>query len=410
MAVYWILLFSSQYSENADTTFITIKTFNVDSQDKYPTFSFCFSGSNFHWYNDLNVFKAYGLRTEQLEKMLKGETAIKYERKLNSKLFSKIPTFMQDGKYEDFDEFHLRPQDFIVDLQYSYENFENNVHYSKGSQRNETLSPYIYLSYQSPDLICFSRNGNDGLSSFRDHDLITLNSTVLLQDKFKHGKVQIFVHHPGQLMRSFGKPKYTKTLKTLSIQLCPNCGFVKKYPNVLEFKVSQIKILRRRPGSNDPCNIDIVNDDKHLQNELIRKLGCIPIYWKTFHALQKHWNVCESPEQLKYAFFNISDMKNFLELNKKPCNEMIIQTNDFLNSRPLVSPKDGAIAFHYTEKVYEEIQYDKSMGFASWLSNVGGFIGIFLGYSMMQFPEFIIWILDFVGKQKFKMSKGRFDV
>ena len=210
-------------------------------------------------------------------------------------------------------------------------------------------------------------------------------------------------------MRSFGKPKYTRTLETLSYQLCPSCGKIREESSVLEFKVSQVKILRKRPGSNVPCNNGIFNYDKHLQNELIRKLGCIPIYWKALDGLRKHWNVCKSQEELKHAFFNISDMKNFLELNEEPCNEMILQTNDFINNRPLVWPKDGAIAFYYTDKVYEQIQYDNAMGFASWLSNVGGFIGIFLGYSMMQFPEFIIWMLEFFGKQKFKMFKGKFE-
>ena len=40
-------------------------------------------------------------------------------------------------------------------------------------------------------------------------------------------------------------------------------------------------------------------------------------------------------------------------------------------------------------KYYEEIEYSKDFGSESFISNLGGFIGIFLGYSMMQLPELL---------------------
>ncbi len=41
------------------------------------------------------------------------------------------------------------------------------------------------------------------------------------------------------------------------------------------------------------------------------------------------------------------------------------------------------------EKYYQEIEYVQDFGFESFWSGVGGFVGIFLGYSLMQFPEFL---------------------
>ena len=38
---------------------------------------------------------------------------------------------------------------------------------------------------------------------------------------------------------------------------------------------------------------------------------------------------------------------------------------------------------------YQEIEYLAYFDGESLISNLGGFIGIFLGYSMMQFPELV---------------------
>ena len=45
--------------------------------------------------------------------------------------------------------------------------------------------------------------------------------------------------------------------------------------------------------------------------------------------------------------------------------------------------------FLYKEKYYQEIENVRDFGFETFWSSVGGFVGIFLGYSMLQFPELI---------------------
>ena len=45
------------------------------------------------------------------------------------------------------------------------------------------------------------------------------------------------------------------------------------------------------------------------------------------------------------------------------------------------------IRLTYLEKYYEEIVYAKDFGFESFLSGVGGYAGIFIGLSIMQFPD-----------------------
>ena len=202
-------------------------------------------------------------------------------------------------------------------------------------------------------------------------------------------------------MRSLDWPIFTTSFNSLSDIL----GDV-RHDYVLEFKIFGIKTLRKRPDSNTPCKPDIKNDDRYLQKQLIKELRCIPIYWINFFTLEHHLKIC-GQEELKSAYANISNVRNILNWNVQPCNEMVLQTADFINKKPLITPKDGAIAFDYSNKIFEETQYSKAVEFQNWLSNVGGFVGIFLGYSLMQLPELFIFILELNVLRKYRFLKGK---
>ena len=47
------------------------------------------------------------------------------------------------------------------------------------------------------------------------------------------------------------------------------------------------------------------------------------------------------------------------------------------------------ITFLYEDSEYEELTNMQSFDFASFVSGVGGFIGIFLGYSLLQIPDLL---------------------
>ena len=47
--------------------------------------------------------------------------------------------------------------------------------------------------------------------------------------------------------------------------------------------------------------------------------------------------VCGNQEKIKSAYANISSVRNILKWNSQPCNEMILQTADFVNRQPLTT-------------------------------------------------------------------------
>ena len=404
LALYWVLLFSGQYSENNDAISITMKKFNEHQNDKYPTFSLCFEGDKFHWYRDEEIFKAYSLNATQYTKMLKGETALMSKFNEDSKLYKKESVFIEDGYQPNFETFHLQLTDLLLELEYVSENSHNDVYIRNEIHSNESFEPHMYLSYQTPDTICFTRNEQDMPNIVRKHDLITLNSTFVGNHMFNDTVIQIFIHYPGQLMQSLDKPKYTASFSYFVSTLK---GVKSDHPNILELKISQERKLKKRPDSHRPCNKDIDNHDRHLQLKLIERLGCIPSYWMGIFWNDTNFDECTSPKTLRYAFNNISSVKNILEWNDQPCDEMILLSIDSVNNNPSTLPEDIAIGFHYSEKMYEEIEYTKAIGFENWLSNVGGFVGIFLGFSMMQFPEALEFLYDFFFRGNNRIVKGK---
>ena len=54
------------------------------------------------------------------------------------------------------------------------------------------------------------------------------------------------------------------------------------------------------------------------------------------------------------------------------------------------------LEFNYLEDMYQEVTNHRDFDIETLASNVGGFIGMFLGYSLLQFPQFLDFVLDSV--------------
>ena len=409
--MYFTTLFSTQFLENSDAQLITIKKFNQEMDNDYPTFSICFKGTKFQWYHDFEIFDSYGLNGTQYQLMLEGETALKYDRNDVMRTYHKTPVLVNEGRDIDFSEYHLSTKDLMSDflrsIHYSAENPSMDFNISSTTDWNETESRPLHLSYQTPKTICFSRNSSDILTSYRLYDMITLNSSAIkasVLPPLERGDTQmdIFVHYPNQLLQSFGKAKYSTTFSHLLSTLNDT------NPKVLEIKLSENKRLRKRVNSKDPCTKTIQDYDRYFQLQVAEHLGCVPIYFKQAMNNESNIQECHTKSELMEAQFIIDNYDKFLNEIEKPCDEMMVLTIDSVDNNPNPRPKDIAIKFIYTEKVYEEIQYTKAIGFESWLSNVGGFVGIFLGYSMMQFPELLLFFTTIFNYERRNHLSGKY--
>ena len=65
-------------------------------------------------------------------------------------------------------------------------------------------------------------------------------------------------------------------------------------------------------------------------------------------------------------------------------DNLVFRTNEY---EP--DSKHLTIKVSYVESTYQETENVKEFPFESFFSSLGGFIGIFLGYSMLQIPEIL---------------------
>ena len=79
-----------------------------------------------------------------------------------------------------------------------------------------------------------------------------------------------------------------------------------------------------------------------------------------------------------------------MEGHSPPCVDMypIVGWN-WLQDESTTRTNEIHVKFYYQEHYYQELTYTADFDLETFISNIGGFVGIFLGYSMMQLPELI---------------------
>ena len=169
----------------------------------------------------------------------------------------------------------------------------------------------------------------------------------------------------------------------------------------LEFRISQQILLRKRPDSNEPCNSNLLEYDLYLKLQMIRQMRCIPIYWKSdLLTNATEFPECLSQLQVKKSYDIINAYKDTIETSEKPCLDMFAPSSySWISQKELPidypdNQRESVVQFLYTDRYYQEIEYVKDFGFESFWSSVGGFVGIFLGYSMRQLPGLIVFLAD----------------
>ena len=136
-------------------------------------------------------------------------------------------------------------------------------------------------------------------------------------------------------------------------------------------------------------NID--DHDRFLLKSISNETGCVPPYWKGIIDTYTGLKECISPEEFKRIHDLTPDYNTILEDREAPCVDMFSSAvwNKRGNEGVEICEKCTNLNIVYLDKYYEEIGEIKDFGFEDFISGLGGFIGIFLGYSMMQIPTLL---------------------
>lgn len=391
----------SRWLENNDESTITFKKFNLSPKDIYPEISICFTGHRLNWYNDDSISDKFGITTEDYEKMLKGSKLFSYNYNFTSKLYDKVEIKDKYWLMEGVEQFQIKASTLITGLQYENEDKSSSIIYGKGKDGRSVVDIPLHPSFKTPDTICFTRTATDASGTLRVYDLIAFNRSILAHHKYENVEFQIFIHHPQQLLRSFHRPAFKSTFGYMRE---PNVNNNNPWTKFLRIALSKVTVLRKRPGSNVPCDKGLTDDDTRLQNEIIDHIQCIPIYWKYNTGANLNIKICNTSEDLKRAQYYIENYKMVFGAYTPPCMSSEVWSK--FDKEEENESEDPMILFRYTESVYQEIANTENFGFESFISGVGGFVGIFLGYSILQLPELMTLIPSFLQKLSNFFTKG----
>ena len=388
LALYMTLKMIGRFREDRNATSIAYQQYDNTLDGQYPSFSVCFRGNGLYKFDASTIFKAYGLHSSDYENLLLGQPAFRYDYNHSSRLYSKF-LVSEDVKSQDTlkDVVHVSFELSEIIQQVSFVNTDHKARVFTNKNTNQSLwfgnnegisiaqvleEPLFHIGYQTQNLVCVTRDSSVDSALNRLKDSVTLDMSLLDSDT----EVAILIHYPGQLTRSLDSPSFTSV-----------SDYVRNKSSI--FKISQSTLLKKRSISDQPCDHNIENHDLYLQESVNNETGCIVPFWEKISTKNSSLDECNSPKQLKRVNEKREDYKKMLDDHEEPCIDMFNSVVWNWLENVYTCDKCFFVEIQYLEKYYEEIQQLKDFDFQDFISNLGGFIGIFLGYSMMQIPELL---------------------
>ena len=316
--------------------------------------------------------------------------------------------------------------------QSAYEH-QNSEKQSSARKLRSISNPLIKV-YQDPKKKCYTPFVDSSLR--KKEERVTLDLTEITNQfgRAWDGSpvfsplLEVHVHQQGQFLRSIGKELASYSTGDLVVY-CHPYGFGvfdgTCYGSSLKLVISEVSLLTSRHDAESPCDKNLIDEDTKILETVLNKTGirCIPMYWKSIIKNGLNYSECNTELQYQMIARAIANFTSFEMLRSSfnpPCKEMIIVTNVEKDPGRKVEKYNVKDAWDdFDEKVYLDIsighagkRYQKisnTRGFTgeSLWAGIGGFLGIFVGISLMQVPEILIETINSIQKLKEYVSKKR---
>ena len=364
LAIHFVSKQIFQYRKNDDKSSISFKRYHTTKDDKYPTFSVCFSidGSYPETLFQDDIIKAkLDIDASDYHYMLIGLL----KGKTNFSLLE-----YDEAKWDLL----LMFEEFLINT------FDGNpvVHWT--NDNHETSQAPFFTGYQDPMELCLTRNNN-----FSSKITIHRENLKLLTKNWI-GTLTLYMHYPGQLMSVFNRRQ-----PIVSIDLSDSPVI----PNSFSIGITQLQILRKRQDSVAYCNPDLNNDlDTRWRETFMYKSNCIPTYWKlldkSLNFNEKRFNDCSTSEDYLDLGNDILKLEE-VEYEESCTWPTIISSV----KKDSLDPYDSSVVFDilHNSEYYLEIKNSRNINTEDLWSQIGGLIGIFLGYSLLQVPNIVLSML-----------------
>ena len=361
-ALYYSIVQAQRYFKNDDMSKVSFRLFNQIDEDKYPDITFCLEGN--HLKDSTEEFQ---LSPTIVSDIMKGKISTE---SLDQNLSKKIIHSKSDELFIDLSEILLS---FALTTNNNSTAYSKRMVHSDDPQRK--IKSVFHSTYSDPDKMCFTRNSflETGTGALRKQDEIIFD----IRHMTGWFNLKIFLHYPGQFIRTIERPIYEMEIKRY---------WIAEHITVL---ISDVTTLRRRNKPSDPCDDRTVEHDQEFKKKVMQEVTCKPSYWSDLPHLKIYdWDsfpLCRTSEELKNVYRHIKNISKIVSSGPLPCTEMAISAtiqNKMLEYGEL--PGRIHILVRYSTLQYQQIINVRDFDFDSMFSAIGGFVGIFLGYSLLQ--------------------------
>ena len=365
--LYMMVILYIKYAENLDSSQLSMKEFNKSPTGRYPSFTFCIYGEDGVIFDGEKLEKKYGVGKKDFYDFLSGEKEI--ANMTNLKI--------------DFEEIILGMDKILHEFSVEDENYEEyNEWDTSVDVKKIALIPFI-SKYHDPTTNCFD------YSTPYDPDIslhalkVKFNITKFVEIFSEDAKMYLQAHYPGQLIRD---------MKTLLFKMSNwHIRGTEHKNNLISAQFTGVTLMRFRENAIEACDPHLIDDDAEWKQYVITKIGCYPVYWNEKHDDHHDHNevkVCTSSKDLKkyHSYWPMLGGKFANEPFRrytKPCTKMSILNN--INQMAYHSyPDILKVKLRMREQMYQEVLNNRGFGIADLFGNIGGYVGIFCGYSILQ--------------------------
>ena len=383
LALWFTSIQFKRYVKNEDFSLVSYHqlNFSMESKDQPPTYTLC-------------IFKENGIlkNSNELSKGPTNDALDNYHDFLNGTLENNLKSQEQIFSKISFDDVAI---DLIYNMMISLRSVsQTGQFYAKNCRSGvfDCIRRNLPKSHQNPHEICYTRKFSFGENFAMASDLIWLNVRNMVAMNIS---LNVYVHQRNQMiahMSASNKPQ-VKTLtysamRSIYHQWRSNTTYVE-----IKLDVSNIVVFRKRNKDKSPCNEGVSNADEEWRNFVLKNTGCTPSYWKVFQSnvsSPQNREVCKSHEygslvdtrafkvdsQLGESFknFSVEYGNNCIEMRREVSNTITQQINYADDECDACL----GIMISYKDNKYMEIKNVKAYNSETLLSQVGGFIGMYI--------------------------------
>ena len=169
----------------------------------------------------------------------------------------------------------------------------------------------------------------------------------------------------------------------------------------MRFYMKGMEVLEKSHKRYEECEEHIAFDDSLITN-ITKTLQCRPPYWD---LVGQSYPVCTTKEKLSIAARMFTKMFCASSGLLGPCSEIRSVDFDYQETDDDKWQEEGLIALrvYYVSKQYKEIRQIRAYGLMSLFGNVGGFVGLLLGYALVHVTDSVRNVLKYLEKRVFQI-------